>query len=333
MKMRTNFLANIFDWLGVALERFNPSAFRFLAASLPYLTPVPVAWLTAHSSAEFLKLPPGVAFVFVFALEGIGLWFTSLLVDAIVDWIRSRNWRSFVPVVLFAAVVYAYVRLLIDLNVTLEMANGTPNPAMSRVITLMCYLPLITGVGNGYYKLKLEHKTQLDQEQQWKKEREEKEHAEQEAARIRQEQAAEAERVRQAQLALRMEQMKLDADVKAREATEADRSRQAQIALHMEQMRLEAESKGRESAAAERLEKYRLRQQTNVERPNEPKPRTNGHRTNGSERSEQIRSFVRQVETNEQRTPGPTEIAKTLGVSKSYASETLQVFLKERKPE
>jgi hypothetical protein len=310
MKMRTNFLANIFDWLGVALERFNPSAFRFLAASLPYLTPVPVAWLTAHSSAEFLKLPPGVAFVFVFALEGIGLWFTSLLVDAIVDWVRSRNWRSFVPVVLFAAVVYAYVRLLIDLNVTLEMANGTPNPAMSRVITLMCYLPLITGVGNGYYKLKLEHKTQLDQEQQWKKEREEKEHAEQEAARIRQEQAAEAERVRQAQLALRMEQM-----------------------------RLEAESKDRESAAAERLEKYRLRQQTNIERPNEPKPRTNGHRTNGhrtngSERAEQIRSFVRQIETNEQRTPGPAEIANALGLkSRSYASEVLQVILKERKPE
>jgi hypothetical protein len=304
MKMRTNFLANIFDWLGVALERFNPSAFRFLAASLPYLTPVPVAWLTAHSSAQFLKLPPGVAFVFVFALEGIGLWFTSLLVDAIVDWVRSRNWRSFVPVVLFAAVVYAYVRLLIDLNVTLEMANGTPNPAMSRVITLMCYLPLITGVGNGYYKLKLEHKTQLDQEQQWKKEREEKEHAEQEAARIRQEQAAEAERVRQAQLTLRMEQM-----------------------------RLEAETKVREASAAERMEKYRLRQQTNVERPNEPKPRTNGHRTNGSERSEQIRSFVRQTEANEQRTPGPTEIANALSVSKSYASETLQVILKERKPE
>jgi hypothetical protein len=299
MKMRTNFLANIFDWLGVALERFNPSAFRFLAAALPYLTPVPVAWLTANSSAEFLKLPPGVAFVFVFALEGIGLWFTSLLVDAIVDWVRSKNARSFVPVVLFAAVVYAYVRLLIDLNVTLEMANGTPNPAMSRVITLMCYLPLITGVGNGYYKLKLEHKTQLDQEQQWKKE-----HAEQEAARIRQEQADEAERVRQAQLTLRMEQM-----------------------------RLEAESKGRESAAAERLEKYRLRQQTNVERPNEPKLRTNGHRTNGSERSEQIRSFVRQMEANEQRTPGPTEIANALSVSKSYASETLQVILKERKPE
>jgi hypothetical protein len=304
MKMRTNFLANIFDWLGVALERFNPSAFRFLAAALPYLTPVPVAWLTANSSAEFLKLPPGVAFVFVLALEGIGLWFTSLLVDAIVDWVRSKNARSFVPVVLFAAVVYAYVRLLIDLNVTLEMANGTPNPAMSRVITLMCYLPLITGVGNGYYKLKLEHKTQLDQEQQWKKEREEKEHAEQEAARIRQEQADEAERVRQAQLTLRMEQM-----------------------------RLEAESKGRESAAAERLEKYRLRQQTNVERPNEPKLRTNGHRTNGSERSEQIRSFVRQMEANEQRTPGPTEIANALSVSKSYASETLQVILKERKPE
>ncbi len=160
--MKSNWLASIFDWLGDALERFNPSAFRFLAASLPYLTPVPVAWLTAHSSAQFLNFTPEVSFIFVFALEGIGLWFTTMLVDSVVDWVRSKNWKSFAPVLMFAVTVTVYVFILVDLNVTLEKATGNVNPALSRVITLLCFLPLITGVGNGYYKLKLDYKTESE---------------------------------------------------------------------------------------------------------------------------------------------------------------------------
>jgi hypothetical protein len=154
--MNSNFLARIFDWIGDALERFNPSAFRFLAAVLPYLTPIPVAWLTAHSASTFLNLPAEVAFIFVFALEGVGLWFTSLLVDAVVDWIKSKNFKTFALVLIFGIVVAAYIFLLVNLNVTLETATGSVNPARSRVITLMCFLPLLTGVGNGYYKLKLD---------------------------------------------------------------------------------------------------------------------------------------------------------------------------------
>lgn len=160
--MNSNKLARIFDWLGEALEKFNPSAYRFLAALLPYLTPIPVAWLTANSSATFLHFDPGVAFIFVFSLEGIGLWFTSLLVDSIVDFIRSRNWKTIGIVVLFGFAVTAYVYILVNLNVTLEQANttnGIYNPALSKVITLLCFLPLITGIGNGYYKLQVERKT------------------------------------------------------------------------------------------------------------------------------------------------------------------------------
>jgi hypothetical protein len=162
----TNWLANIFDWGGEAFEKFNPSAFRFLAAVLPYLTPLPVAWLTSHSSTEFLGFPPNIAFTFVFCLEGIGLWFTSLFVDSVVDWIRSRNAKTFFIVVLFAAVVAAYITLLVNLNVTLEAATGQVNPALSRVITLLCFLPLLTGIGNGYYKLVLEHKTEVQRAQE-----------------------------------------------------------------------------------------------------------------------------------------------------------------------
>lgn len=172
--MNSNILGRAFDWLGDALEHFNPSAFRFLAAVLPYLTPVPVAWLTASSSATFLHFTNTVAFIFVFALEGIGLWFTSLLVDSVVEWIRSRNWRTFAIVLLFTLTVGIYVFLLVSLNVTLETAAGNTNPALSKVITLLCFLPLITGVGNGYYKLRLEHKTDIEKSRIHQEEREDR---------------------------------------------------------------------------------------------------------------------------------------------------------------
>lgn len=153
---KTEWLADFFENLGKMFEKFNPAAFRFLAAVLPYSTPFPVAWLTMRSAEAFLGFTPGVAFTFVFGLEGMGLWFTSLFVDSIIDVIRSRNTKTIVLVVLFGLVVVAYVSLLVNLNVTLKATTGESNPALERVITLLCFLPLLTGVGNGYYKWKLE---------------------------------------------------------------------------------------------------------------------------------------------------------------------------------
>ena len=153
---KTEWLADFFENLGKMFEKFNPAAFRFLAAVLPYSTPFPVAWLTMRSAEAFLGFTPGVAFTFVFGLEGMGLWFTSLFVDSIIDVIRSRNTKTIVLVGLFGLVVVAYVSLLVNLNVTLKATTGESNPALERVITLLCFLPLLTGVGNGYYKWKLE---------------------------------------------------------------------------------------------------------------------------------------------------------------------------------
>ena len=176
---KTTWLADAFDWAGEVFERFNPAAFRFLAAILPYMTPFPVAWLTMRSAETFLDFTPGVAFAFVFGLEGMGLWFTSLFVDAVIDWIRSRNAKTSALVVLFGLVVTAYVFLLVNLNVTLKTSTGNSDPALERVITLLCFLPLLTGVGNGYYKWKLETKGAEQKVQTDAKALEEKRHQEQ----------------------------------------------------------------------------------------------------------------------------------------------------------
>ena len=179
MKFDSKWLANTFDWLGETFEKFNPAAFRFLAAILPYTTPFPVAWLTMRSTEQFLNFTPGVAFAFVFGLEGMGLWFTSLFVDAVIDWIGSRNTKTSVLVLLFALVVGAYVYLLVNLNVTLKIGESDTNATLQRVITLLCFLPLLTGVGNGYYKWKLEQESKTNKRLQTTTELEEKRHQEQ----------------------------------------------------------------------------------------------------------------------------------------------------------
>lgn len=163
---KNNWLAKFFNDIGEVFEKFNPAAFRFLAAFLPYLTPVPVAWVSQANATKFLNLPPQVSFIFVFGLEGIGLWFTALFVDSIVTAIRSKNWKSWGIVLLFAVAVAVYVTILVNINVIIEQSSGQTNPAYSRVITLLCFLPLITGIGNGYYKLNLESKTNIEIAQQ-----------------------------------------------------------------------------------------------------------------------------------------------------------------------
>lgn len=152
--MRDTKLASFLFWLGDSIEALGPSVYRILASVLPYMTPIPVAWLTAKSAEGFLGFTGPISFVFVFGLEGIGIWFTGLLVEAIVDWIKSRNWKTFSMVLIFGFVVAVYVYILVNLNVVLK--SGTNDEQLSKVITLMCILPLLTGIGNGYYKLKLD---------------------------------------------------------------------------------------------------------------------------------------------------------------------------------
>lgn len=153
----SNVLAKGVDWAGEVFERLSPSLFRFLAAFLPYLSPVPVSVVTANSAGAFLNFEPEVAFVLVFVLGGIGLWFTSLLVDAVVDYIRGgnyRDWKYLSIIILFTVAILGYIGVEIGLNVAIHTEDTSPE--RQTVLFLLSMLPLITGVGNGYYKLKLQ---------------------------------------------------------------------------------------------------------------------------------------------------------------------------------
>lgn len=168
-----NWLADWFEYVSRVFDNFNPAAFKFLESVLPYTTPFPVATLTARHAKEFLGFDMLTSFVFVFGLEGMGLWFTSLFVDSVLDFIRSRNVKSIILVMLFGAVVGVYSAILIQLNVILKSQSGTDNPALGSVITLLCFLPLLSGIGNGYMKWKreTEYARKANEEKQEEKEK------------------------------------------------------------------------------------------------------------------------------------------------------------------
>lgn len=162
MNKSTNILAAVADWFGEVFERLSPAMFRMLSTVLPYITPLPVAWLTAHSASEFLGFTNTISVVFVVMLEGIGLWATTELVDAFVEAVRSKNAKSWGVVAFLAGVVSVYIILLVSLNVTLEKAVGNNSPTYSLILTLICFLPLISGCLNGYRKVKMETKTGIE---------------------------------------------------------------------------------------------------------------------------------------------------------------------------
>jgi hypothetical protein len=157
----TNILAGIADFIGDTFERLSPAMFRMLSTLLPYLTPLPVAYLTAHSAAQFLEMDARIAGILVFILEGIGLWATTELVDSFVDAIRTKNKKAWGIVIFLAVVVIVYISILVTLNVVLEHAINHKGGAYSLVLTLICFLPLLSGALNGYRKVKMETKTNI----------------------------------------------------------------------------------------------------------------------------------------------------------------------------
>lgn len=167
-----NILAGFFDVVRETFEHASPSLFALMATLLPYLTPLPIAVLTAGSAETFLGFDGWIAGIFVFVLEGLGLLVTTFLVDNVVDLIRSRNPKTILTTVVLGIALAVYVVILVNLNVRLKAATGNISSEYANVVTLMCFLPMLSGVINGFYKLKLEHKTETQRISDMERQRE-----------------------------------------------------------------------------------------------------------------------------------------------------------------
>lgn len=150
--METNVVVRIFE--GVA--KFF---YALMPAVLPYSTPLPIAMITANSAETFFGMDPWVAGVFVFSLEGLGVWSTTTFIDKVVEWVRSRNSKVAFTAVLMFFVVATYLTILVLLNVVLK---GDQSSAYKAAVTLVCFLPFVAGVLNGFHKVNLRDKDKED---------------------------------------------------------------------------------------------------------------------------------------------------------------------------
>ncbi len=145
----------LFNSLTDIIRAASPSIFSFVEITLPYTTPMPIALITMASAGLFFGLKGLGAFLFVYSLEGIGLVATSKLTESIVEFIRSRNRKTFVMIVVLAVAVWVYITILVSLNVKIHTEYTDVN--FSQALTLICYLPLLAGILNGLGMVKIEY--------------------------------------------------------------------------------------------------------------------------------------------------------------------------------
>lgn len=167
----------LFNSLTAIIRAASPAIFSFVETTLPYTTPMPIALITMTSAGIFFGLKGFGAFLFVYSLEGIGLVATSKLVETIVDFIRSRNTKTFIMIVVLAIAVYVYITILVSLNVKIHTEIEDIN--FSQALTLICYLPLLAGILNGLGLVKIEYlqtveNTQTVEEKRHQESREDK---------------------------------------------------------------------------------------------------------------------------------------------------------------
>jgi hypothetical protein len=172
--MNKDWLKITLEWAADTFDTANPAIFKLLAIILPYLTPIPVAMLTASSAATFLGMDGRTAGILVFAIEGLGVLFTSLLVESVNDKFKKQG--GWAMPIIFSVVVLVYIFILVSINVTLHNATGDQSGALKTVITLLCFLPLLSGVGSGYYRLKLNEKADANAAEQVRRENEDRAH-------------------------------------------------------------------------------------------------------------------------------------------------------------
>jgi hypothetical protein len=132
-------LVVFFDGLDNAVNHANPSMFSLDATLLPYVLPLPVAFMTAHSAQAFFGWDMWAAYVLGFGLEGLGLLTWVRLVDVVLESKQSNS------VYVFGSVAAVYEILLVFLNVVLAWTEGADWQYIV-VLFCVCLLPALSAI-------------------------------------------------------------------------------------------------------------------------------------------------------------------------------------------
>jgi hypothetical protein len=171
-------LVSLFDGLKNAIDHANPSLFALVATLLPFLLPLPVAFMTSHSAQEFFGWEPWAANVLGLGLEGLGLLVWVRLVDAIIYNLTTTNEKAENFVGFLWGVAISYEALLILINVILTLREGA-SLVYALTLLLVCALPALSAAMYGLHRreamsvLERERKEAAEQKERERQERRE----------------------------------------------------------------------------------------------------------------------------------------------------------------
>jgi hypothetical protein len=181
-------LVIIFDGVKNAVDHANPSFFGLVATLLPFVLPLPVAIMTAHSAQRFFEWEPWAANVLGFGLEGLGLLAYVRLVDFVLEHVRSGNKRIGSIIWLYGAVCFTYEVVLIFINVILANQEGMSVDYII-VLTAICLLPALSALLYGAHREAVEKQLAMERNE-----------AKELAEKIRQEKRADRKEARSIQM-------------------------------------------------------------------------------------------------------------------------------------
>lgn len=184
-------MVDLFDGIKNAIDHANPSLFALIATLLPFVLPLPVAFMSAHSVKMFFGWDTWAANVLGFGLEGLGLLAWVKLVDAVLE---KKPAEKITPAIwMYGAVSLVYEVLLIFVNAVFAWQEGAQWDYVI-VLICVCILPALSAMLYGHQRRTVE--SLLERERQEAKEaaerqRQERRQDRKEAAALRVQYAAE----------------------------------------------------------------------------------------------------------------------------------------------
>lgn len=144
-------LVGVLDGLRNATDHASPSFFGLVAVVLPFLTPAPVAYMSAQSAMEFFQWTPNMAWILAISVEGLGLIAWVATVEAFLQYANTGDQRYARIVWVFGGIAFAYEILIVTLNVGLELHAGADG-LFAFVLFLICMFPAMSAFYYGHNK-------------------------------------------------------------------------------------------------------------------------------------------------------------------------------------
>jgi len=138
-------IVTFWDGLRSTTVHGTPSLLGFMAAIAPVLAPIPIATQTAISLMNYMNWLPFQAVIMAIVIEVAGFVLWVFLTEAIMQ----DGWKGSTTQFIFTGAVLAYQTILILINVSLAVNEGTNNTTAWILFLATCF-PALCSIAYGY---------------------------------------------------------------------------------------------------------------------------------------------------------------------------------------